>query len=129
VVYVWNRSGDCHSGHGAVDFFQQTVMTLGSSFRVNRVLCDTSFYQVDFIDYLQGHDYHYIVAVPIWPIFQQQIMRIQNWQPLDDGIEVAEFEFKHFDPKWKRSLRYMVVRQELSLIPKPVANNPVYSKN
>jgi len=25
VVNVWNRSGDCHAGQGAVDFFQQTV--------------------------------------------------------------------------------------------------------
>jgi hypothetical protein len=124
VVNVWNRSGDCHAGQGALDFFQQTVMTLGSSFRVKRVLCDTSFYQVNFIDHLQDNGYNYIIAVPIWPIFQKQIMRIQHWQPIDDGIEVAEFEFKHFDPKWKRWLRYVVVRQEIAARPQASGKQP-----
>ncbi len=129
VVNVWNRSGDCHAGQGAVDFFQQTMMTLGSSFRVKRVLCDTSFYQLDFIDHLHDTGYSYIIAVPLWPIFQTQIMRINQWQPIDDGIEVAEFEFKHFDPKWTRSLHTWWFDRRLLFVPKPVANSRVYSKN
>jgi hypothetical protein len=124
VINVWNRSGDSHAGEGAVDFFQQTIMALGSSFRVKRVLGDTSFYQIDFIDYLQDHGYSYIIAVPLWPIFQKQIMRIKEWQQIDDGIEVAEFEFKHFDPKWRRSLRYVVVRQEIAVRPKASGKQP-----
>ena len=124
VVNVWNRSGDCHAGQGAVDFFQQTVMTLGSSFRVKRVLCDSSFYQVDFIDHLHHNGYRYIIAVPLWPIFQQQIVHIHQWQPIDDGIEVAEFEFKHFDPKWQRPLRYVVVRQEIAVRPQASGKQP-----
>ena len=51
-------------------------------------------------------------------------MRIQQWQPIDDGIEVAEFEFKHFDPKWKRSLRYVVVRQEIAIRPQASGKQP-----
>ncbi len=81
---------------------------------LKRVLCDTSFYQVDFIDHLEDNGYNYITAVPIRPIFQTQIMRINQWQPIDDGIQVAEFEFKHFDPKWTHSLRYLVIRQEIA---------------
>lgn len=124
VINVWNRSGDSHAGEGAVDFFQQTIMALGSSFRVKRVLCDASFYQIDFIDYLQDHGYSYIIAVPLWPIFQKQIMGIKQWQQIDDGIEVAEFEFKHFDPKWTRSLRYVVLRQEIAVRPKASGKQP-----
>jgi hypothetical protein len=44
-------------------------------------------------------------------------MQLQQWQKIVDGIEVAEFEFKHFDPQWQRSLRYVVVRPELSTRP------------
>jgi len=124
VANVWNRSGDCHSGQGAVDFFQQTILALGSSFRVKRVLCDTSFYQLAFIDHLQDNGYRYIMAVPLWPILQQQIMRLQQWQQVDDGIEVAEFEFKHFDAKWTRSLRYIVVRQQMATRPKASGKQP-----
>lgn len=39
-------------------------MRLGASFRVAQVLCDTSYCQIDFIDYLQDHGYHYIMTVP-----------------------------------------------------------------
>lgn len=124
VVNVWNRSGDCHAGQGAVDFFRQTILALGSSFRVKRVLCDSSFYQIDFIDHLQNNGYRYIMAVPLWPIFQRQIMRLQHWQQIDDGIEVAEFEFKHFDPKWTRALRYVAIRQEIALRPKASGKQP-----
>ena len=116
--------GGLSCGPGSGGFFSADRLTLGSSFRVKRVLCDTSFYQVDFIDYLHDHGYHYIIAVPIWPIFQQQIMRIPQWQKIDDGIEVAEFEFNHFDPKWKRSLRYVVVRQEVSARPQASGKQP-----
>ena len=37
---------------------------------------------------------------------------------------MAEFEFKHFDPPWKRSLRYVVVRQELSTRPQASGKQP-----
>jgi hypothetical protein len=55
---------------------------------------------------------------------QHQIRRLQQWQKIDDSIEVAEFEFKHFDPPWKRSLRYVVVRQELSTRPQASGKQP-----
>jgi len=136
VVDVWNRSGNCHSGQGAVDFFQQTTMALGSSFRVKRVLADTSFYASDFTDYLQDHGYRYIIAVPLWPILQKQILSIQEWQKIAEGIEVAEFEFGHSDSKWRRSLRYVVVRQETTVRPNAsptstvgVVNSFIISKN
>lgn len=124
VVNVWNRSGDCHAGQSAVDFFQQTILALGSSFRVKRVLCDTSFYQGDFIDHLDSNGYKYIIAVPLWLIFQHQIKHLKEWQPIDEGIEVAEFEFKHFAAKWTRSLRYVVVRQEIAAHPKASGKQP-----
>jgi hypothetical protein len=30
---------------------------------------------------------------------------------VDEGIEVAEFQFQHQDAKWERPRRYVVVRQ------------------
>ena len=71
VVNMLNRWGDCHAGQGVMDFFQQIVMTLGSAFGIKRVLCDTSFNQVDVIDYVQDNGYPYIIAVAIWHIFQK----------------------------------------------------------
>jgi len=50
---IWNRSGDVSSGNGIVDFFKQTVHGLGSDFEINRVLCDSGFYLIDFITHLE----------------------------------------------------------------------------
>jgi hypothetical protein len=54
VVNVWNRSGDTSTGHGAVPFFRQRLLSLGSDFHGNRVLCDSGFYEIEFITYLEG---------------------------------------------------------------------------
>ncbi|NIR15437.1 MAG: hypothetical protein GWN86_16515, partial [Desulfobacterales bacterium] len=53
VVNVWNRSGDTGTGQGAVNFFRQTLILLGEDFRIKRVLCDSGFYEIDFIEYLE----------------------------------------------------------------------------
>ena len=42
---------------------------------------------------------------------QRAIYAITDWQKVDEGIEVAEFQFQHQDAKWERSRRYVVVRQ------------------
>jgi hypothetical protein len=52
VINVWNRSGDTGTGQGAVSFFRQTRMVLGDVFHVTRVLGDSGFYEIEFIEYL-----------------------------------------------------------------------------
>lgn len=65
VVNCWNRAGNVHSGQGIVDFFVQTVAALGSAYAVTEVYCDSRFYDVRFIEYLEHHGYRYIIAVRI----------------------------------------------------------------
>jgi hypothetical protein len=64
VGNVWNRSGDIGTGQGAVSFFHQTRMVLGVNFHINRVLCDSGFYESTFIEYLEKKRLSYIIAVP-----------------------------------------------------------------
>jgi hypothetical protein len=64
VINVWNRSGNSSAGHGAVSFFHQTRMVLKASFRINRVLCDSGFYEIEFIEYLELNKLTYIISVP-----------------------------------------------------------------
>ena len=118
IVNLWNRSGDTHSGQRAKDFFLETIASLGGDFRVQRVICDSGFYEIHFIEYLEREGYCYIIAVPLWEILQSEIRWITHWQQIEEGLEVAEFYFQHLDRKWTRPRRYVVVRQEVARRPK-----------
>jgi len=111
VVNVWNRSGDTGSGHGAVSFFRQTRMVLGERFHVTRVLCDSGFYEIAFITYLEANRFTYIISVPISPTIQREILAVPQWHTVAKGVEVGEFVFEYRDHKRTKPRRYVVVRQ------------------
>jgi hypothetical protein len=124
VLNVWNRSGNTGTGQGSVDFFHQTRLLLGEDFQVNRVLCDSGFYLIDFIEYLESESYIYIIAVPISRAIQRAILGVKDWKKISKGIEVGEFEFEHLDKKWTHPRRYVVVRQSIYKRPKALGKQP-----
>jgi len=129
VVNVWNRSGDTGTGQGAVEFFHQTLILLGEDFRINRILCDSGFYLIDFIEYLEHKGFSYIIAVPISQPIQREILQVRQWQRISKGVEVGEFSFQHHDPKWTQSRRYVVVRQSIAKRPKALGKQPSLFKD
>ena len=118
VVNAWNRSGDTYTAQRAKEFFIQSRLSLGESFRVKTVLCDSGFYQIEFIEHLEKEAYPYIIAVRIHEILQREIEHVKRWKEISEGIEVGEFEFEHYDSKWTKPRRYVVVRQKRELRPK-----------
>jgi len=124
TVNVWNRAGNASAGQSAGDFLEQTRQMLGEDFRVKGVFCDSGFYLIEFIEYLEDRGFHYIIAVPIWEIFQREIIGIKEWGEISKGVEVAEFRFKHLDAKWKKERRYVVVRQLVKARPKASGKQP-----
>jgi hypothetical protein len=118
VVNLWNRSGDAGAGQGAVAFLRQTLLALGERFGVKRVLCDSGFYLIEFIKHLESNGFTYTIAAPMMRVLQWKIYAITQWHRVDDGIDVADFEFEHRDEKWEHPRRYVVVRQKISTRPK-----------
>jgi hypothetical protein len=129
VVNVCNRSGDTGSGQGAMDFFRQTRMVLGESFRITRVLCDSGFYEIDFIEYLEHQRFSYIISVPISQTIQREILRVRQWYTVSKGVEVGDFIFQHHDHKWTKPRRYVVVRQSITKRPKASGKQPSLFKD
>jgi len=129
VVNVWNRSGDTGTGHGAVRFFSQTLLSLGKDFHVNRVLCDSGFYEIAFIEYLEDNLFSYIISVPISHTIQREIVRVKQWHTVSKGVEVGEFIFQHRDHKWTKPRRYVVVRQSIYRRPKASGKQPSLFKD
>jgi len=76
AINVWNRSGDTGTGHGAVSFFRQTLMVPGDRFHVTWVLCDSGFYEIGFIGYLESNRFTYIISVPISRTIQREIFQV-----------------------------------------------------
>ena len=101
----------------ASGFFEQTVAALGRPFEVVRVLCDSGFYLIEFLEHLERRGYSYIIAVPITPPIQRELVRVARWDSIEDGLEVGEFFFEHADAKWTRPRRYVAVRQQVELRP------------
>ena len=129
VINVWNRSGDTGTGQGAVSFFRQTGMVLGDSFHLTRILCDSGFYEIEFIEYLESNRFTYIISVPISPTIQREILRVRQWHMVSKGVEVGEFTFQHRDHKWTQPRRYVVVRQSISRRPKALGKQPSLFKD
>lgn len=102
---------------GPTNFFEQTVQTLGDAFTIDYVLCDSGFYRIDFIQYLENKGYLYVLAVPITVPIQRRIAQLSEWGSIDDGLDVGEFYFQHADAKWTKARRYVVVRQLIETRP------------
>ena len=129
VINFWNRSGNTSAGQGIKDFLAQTLEVLGEGFRVKRVLCDSGFYLIELIEFLEEKSLCYIIAVPISQAIQRKIQTIYHWSKVAPGIELAEFYYQHKDPKWKKPRRYVVVRQEVSKRPKALGKQPSLFKD
>jgi len=111
IVNLWNRPGNSSSGGGIIDFFDNTISFLNA--RVQRIVADTGYYMVNFIEHLETKALKYIIGAPMCHILQKEILNIKLWTQVTEGIEVSEFYFRHYDVKWKKERRYIVVRQEI----------------
>ena len=56
MVNLWNRAGNTNAGESAREFFEQTLKSLGQNFKVKKVLCDSGFYLIKFIEYIEQRD-------------------------------------------------------------------------
>ena len=118
VINIWNRKGNASSGNGIVEYFKQTVDILGDDIKVLKVICDSGFYLIRFIEHLENKSFSYIISAPICQLLQKKILEQKNWTQVVDGIDIAEFRFRHLDKKWKKERRYISVRQEVNQRPK-----------
>ena len=99
------------SGNGCVEFAKETLARLGDRVKLRGCLADSGFYRIELIQYFEGRALEYVLAAPLSQVLQRAIYLITDWQRVDEGIEVAEFQFQHQDAKWERPRRYVVVRQ------------------
>ena len=117
TVNFWNRAGNTRSANGIVEFYNQTRGFIGD-IKIERVLADSGYYDRNFILKLEEDKMEYVISTPIHQYFQRIIYNLSEWKRVDDGIEVSEFAYSHYNEIWGGERRYVVVRQEIKRRPK-----------
>lgn len=119
VANFWLRSGDAHTANNFKAFLEETLSFFGSK-KIGLLRLDSGFYDKNIFDYLEQKDVSidYIVAVPMYVTIQRKIATQQTWLHIEDGIEIAEFEYKAQD--WAKGRRMITVRQKIAKRPKAV---------
>ncbi len=78
------------------------------------ILADSGYYQAEFFDYIESNKMDFIVSAPMIRVLQSEIYRLVDWKDLDDGVSVAEFNFRHNKESWKKGRRYIAIRKDVS---------------
>ena len=119
VANFWLRSGNAHTANNFKAFLQETL-SFFSSKKIGLLRLDSGFYDKTIFDYLEQEDVaiDYIVAVPMYVSIQRKIAVQHTWLQIENGIEIAEFEYKAQD--WIKGRRMIAVRQKIAKCPKAV---------
>ena len=119
VANFWLRSGDAHTANNFKAFLEETLSFFDNR-KIGLLRLDNGFYDKSIFGYLEQQDINidYIVAVPMYVTIQRKIASQRTWLKLDDGIEIAEFEYKAQD--WENPRRMVAVRQKISKRPQAV---------
>ncbi len=123
VVNLWNRRGDTHTAHQAVEFYKQTRRGLPASVRIRWTLADSGFGEEAFLEPLEAQNAPHIVALRRTAYVQRALRGIGNWRPIDRGLEVAEVTVAL--STWKRARRLVFIRQHVPTRPKAGGKQPM----
>lgn len=115
VANCWLRSGNTSSANNCIAFLEETFDILQDK-TVGLFRADSGFCSEKIFSFIEGKKIAYVIAGRMHAIIQQKIYDIKAWLDLDDGVQIAEFEYRA--AKWSRSRRVIVVRQNIALRPK-----------
>ena len=117
VANFWLRSGDAHTANNFKAFLEETLLFLQNK-KIGLLRLDSGFYDKEIFDYLEKREYpiDYIVAVPMYVTIQRKISSLKTWLKIENGIEIAEFEYQGED--WEKPRRMVAVRQKIDIRPK-----------
>jgi hypothetical protein len=123
VANLWNRCGNTHTAHQAIEFYKQTRRGLPETLRIRWTLADSGFGEEGFLEHLESENEPYIVAMRLTSYVQSAVRGIQNWRAIDSGVEVAEVTVAL--STWKKARRMIVIRQHVPTRPEACGKQPL----
>jgi Transposase DDE domain group 1 len=117
VLRVWNRPGNVHDSHGAVEFLRILLGDLRARFgRRHRleIRLDGAFCQPDLLHCLDREDVEYGIKLPLWQWLnlRPRIASRERWTAVD--TTVSGFALWLEIPTWKMRKRVVVYRKRVS---------------
>lgn len=114
IINLWNRSGNCKSANNVVGFFNETYDRIRDKITLKGIRADSGFYVESFLIELETLQLRYIIPAVFYRNLQCVVWAIESWSRVDNGFEVASFEFK--PDKWSKTRRYIAVRREIKIL-------------
>jgi hypothetical protein len=116
VANMWLRPGNAHTANNFKAFLEETLFFMQDK-KIGLLRLDSGFYDKQIFDYLEQRDspIDYIVAVPMYVTIQRKIVSQKTWLKIEDGIEIAEFDYQADD--WQKPRRMVAVRQKVAARP------------
>ena len=111
VINIWNRSGDTSSKNNIIAFFENAYHRIAGLIEIKGVLADSGFYDENFISLIEKYNLNYIITAKLYLTLQRKIYEHNQWTLIESGIWISEFNFQHIN--WKKSQRYIVVKQSI----------------
>lgn len=115
-VNIWNRSGDTHTAHQSIEFYEQTRRGLPVNLRISWVLADSGFPGNKFLTHLEARGDNYIMALRLTKWVQQKVWSTTQWRSIGYGIDISEGMIEL--EGWESKRRIIIVRQRVSIRPK-----------
>jgi len=113
VANLWLRSGNAYTTNNMFGFLEDTLHKLKEK-RIGLLRCDSGFFSDEILSYLEERtsSINYIIAAKFYPPIKRKITAEKVWLKLDEGIEIAETEYK--SPTWNKARRMVMIRQEIN---------------
>ena len=111
VLSIWNRPGNTASNNNIISFFDHVWNRLSGLVKIKGILADSGFYDESFIQSIEEKGLNYIITAKLYSTLQKKIYEHKDWQFIEPGLWISEFNFKHIN--WKNTHRYVIVRQSI----------------
>lgn len=115
VVNAWLRPGNTGALSNYQAFLAETFAILQDKV-VGLVRADSGFFADHFMGYFEAKKLSYIVAAKFYSSLRLQVLNLQSWVTLHDGIEVAEWSCQL--PGWSCPRRMIAIRKNIHRYPK-----------
>lgn len=111
ILHGWLRSGNTVASGGAVEFLREALALLPAGMRIACLRADSGFFEKDLIEFVEERGLPYIVVARMSHRIREKCVAIKEWQPVDENYAVAEFQARLM--QWNKSLRFVVVREQI----------------
>ncbi len=112
VANFWLRPGNSYTTNNVRSFLEDSLARLEGK-TIGLLRADSGFADQAIFEYLERHcrPIQYIIAARLYHPVQRMIASQTLWWKLDDGIEIAETQYRAIG--WKTSRRMVMIRQHL----------------